>query len=372
MRQGRVRLRTLILLFAATALLAAGGLHAYGSWSQRRAVGLALKAQTARATVACTGVVVTRTYTPSGPVTSRARVLRGEGRMDVEFLAGPAQGVAVLRDGRRIWRRRGGRPRDLVMETSQEAIDLDEDLLKHNYIARILGSGQMAGRSVSRLALRHRWGRGGLQIWIDHETFFPLRIITIDPHGRAVSDTRYESIEYHTPPPPPASGPPPPPGLRMRPIELDEAQQVLGFTVLRPSYLPRGFRREAPQLHEFRGPRPPAIELRYTDGLNMLSIVEMKPPARGQGARRGAGANGGRGRAGRGMGPGARRPGGAGGRGSPGLGGRGSGPDGAPRRFEPMGPPGGRPVRRVYGDVTVIVMGDLPPAELERVADSLR
>jgi len=339
-----------VLLFAVTLAVVAASVLVYEYCRHRRAMGSLVAAQQARTTVACKGVVQTRAYTPEGLVHSRAEVHRGEGRVVIRYLDGPAEGMEVIRSDGQVWTR-GGRGRGRMMHTGGGAAQLDPDLLGEHYRAHIIGQATVAGRPATRLALRRRDG-GGLDLWLDREYSLPLRTVVILPGGKAVSDTQYESIEYGVTPP---SEQTPPAGqqgaaMAIEPTDAAGMQRALGFTPLQPRYVPAGFRPQGTYLHRMHGGRRLAGEMRYTDGLGSLSILQRE--ARGEALQRGRGPEGRGGGMGKGHGP---------------PEGQGKG-GGVPRRFERgLGPAGDVVVTR-EGDVDIMVMGDLPRDELERVA----
>lgn len=345
-----------MLLFAITLAVVAGSLLLYEHLRHRRAIELVVAAQQARTTVACKGVVQTRAYTPEGLVQSRAEVHRGEGRVVIRYLDGPAEGMEVIQADGQVWTR-GGRGRGgRMMHTGHGAGEVDPDLLGEHYFAHIIGQATVAGRPATRLALRRHDG-GGLDLWLDRESSLPLRTVVILPGGKAVSDTQYESIQYGVQPP---SAQTPPrgqhgAGMAIEPTDAAGMEKALGFTPLQPSYVPAGFRPQGSYLHRMHGGQRVAGEMRYTDGLEALSIIQAKA---GEAGMRG----GGHGPPGRGGGMGR-------GRGSREGHGKGSG---VPRRFERgLGPSGDVVVTR-EGDIDIMVMGDLPRDELERVAAGMQ
>lgn len=357
-RTGRARLRVLIALFILAAAAAAASLWVHAHGAQQRAVELMVAAQDARADVAALGTVVIRSPGPDEPASVRAQVHRGGGRAAIHFLDGPARDARVFREGGRVWRGGGHAMRPLALEPGADMPRLDPDLLARNYVARIMGGESIAGRPAVHLGLRRRHGGGGLHLWLDRETHFPLRTVITDPAGRALSDTAYETIDYRVGPPrlpPPAEGAHEP-RFSVHPATAEEAAREAGFQPLQPAYLPPGFKPAGRHLHRFRSGRGPAVELRYTDGLAGLTLIQMKTADRrgaGPGKRRGAGPGGDRHPPPPGAGPRHDRP-------------------HVPRKLD--APPSGRggKVSREHGDITVVVLGELPQEELHRVADSLR
>lgn len=355
MRSGRVPVKTLLMLFLATLVVVAGALLVYGHCRHQRAIALVVAAQRARETVVCEGTVQTRAYTPEGFSESHARVHRGEGRVVIRYLDGPVKGTEVIHAEGRVWAR-GGRGRGArVIRAGRDPLGLDPDLLREHYSARILGTQQVAGRPALHLALRRHHG-GGLDLWLDRQTDFPLRTVVLAADGRALSDTQYETIDFDVKPPakqtPPASDRGP--VVAIETTDLQAVAKAVGFDLLKPAYIPAGFRSQGSYLHRLRRGQQLAAELRYTDGLGALSIIQMKADDKGPGeggGPRGPGAGGGKGR-------GKDPPGEGKGQGGPGRFGRDFGP-------------AGNVVRTDKGDLTVIVTGDLPREELEKVAEGM-
>lgn len=355
---GRAKLRVLLALFILAAGAAAASLWIHAQGAQQRAVELMLAAQEAREATTALGTVVIRSPGLDGPQGVRAQVHRGAGRAAIHYLDGPARDARVFREGGRVWRGAGRATRPLLLEAGGEVARLDADLLARNYVARVVGSEQIAGRPAMHLALRRRDGGGGLHMWLDRETHFPLRTVVVNHAGRALSDTAYESIDYGVGPP----RLPPPEGVQeprfsVRPTTPEQAAQEAGFQPLQPAYLPPGFELVGWHLHRFRGGRGPAIGLRYTDGLAGLSVIQMKAPERRGGAARPRGAGS--------------EPEREAQRHRRGTGAAADTPHVPRRRGAPPGTGEGK-VAREYGDITVIVIGELPQDELQRVADNMR
>jgi negative regulator of sigma E activity len=370
MRSGRVPVKTLLVLFFATLVVVAGALLIYGHCRHQRAIALVVAAQRARETVACEGTVQTRAYTPEGFSESHARVHRGEGRVVIRYLDGPVKGTEVIHAEGRVWAR-GGRGRGARMiRAGGDPLNLDPDLLREHYRARILGTGQVAGRPALYLALRRLHG-GGLDLWLDRQTNLPLRTVLLAPDGRALSDTQYETIDFDVEPP--ARQTPPPaergPVVAIEAADLETLAGAVGFDLLSPGYVPRGYRPQGSYLHRLRQGDRLAAELRYSDGLGSLSIIQMRAA---EGGRNSGGPQGrGRGREeGPGEGVGRRDRGGRDGS-DPRRGERGAGQGGGAGRFGREMGPAGNVVRMDKGDLSIIVTGDLPREELEKVAEGM-
>jgi len=137
-------------------------------------------------------------------------------------------------------------------------------------------------------------------------------------------------------------------------LNLSELSREVGFDVAAPSYLPSGYVLQGGYAEQ-RGRRGLlAAELRYTDGLRVLSIRE-RPRGRERDSLRG----------GRGGGRGGFRGGHGWGRGR----GRGFGP---PRQEITLVDRGGERALRYFGRrLAIVIVGDLTSDEIVRMAKSI-
>ena len=85
-------------------------------------------------------------------------------------------------------------PEGIMTMTSQMVA-----LLAENYQVFLAGHGQVAGRAVQELTLRHRDGRLAARFWLDNVTKLPLRRETFDGRARMVSDDVFVSLKLGSP-----------------------------------------------------------------------------------------------------------------------------------------------------------------------------
>jgi outer membrane lipoprotein-sorting protein len=262
--------------------------------------------------------------------------------------------------------------RQVAMVYDRPGLAVDRALAERNYEARVVGESSVAGRSARTVEIAPRGGgRVVLRLWLDKETGFALRRERYNVEGRLTSRTEYTRVEF---------GPVIAPDVFRVPegwqtVRAEETESGLsaaqlsirlGFEVRPPAYIPAGYVLVGGYEKQWGRWHMRAAELRYTDGLRVLSIFQHRHPGhpglepRGHGERQGRG----RGRGGRGRGGGGRARGrGRGG----GLG---------------LGPPrpgdltllnrGSEKVLRFFGpEIAVVVIGDLPEEELVRIAKSV-
>lgn len=233
-----------------------------------------------------------------GPEKVKLRIWSRDGRKRVDFLgfeggakpvarpAGPrlpfGQGMPLfLRPGHDQWKRK----------------IKDPVLAVRNYDVVVTGRDTVAGRECDIIEVRpHDEGRPGYRVAADVENRFPLRF-EIRNEGQTVFETWFSDIEYRPRMPEQTFD------ERRRPNWLQVSQEEVpaeritaaaGFSVLRPSTLPRGFELRGSEIVHVKAeiskelkdtlrpflPFPvPSFDaavahLTYTDGLAAVALVE--------------------------------------------------------------------------------------------------
>lgn len=318
------------------------------------AMRLARQAAEALDTVAVRGTVLTETRTSRGLVRSRAEVHRGDGRVHIRYLSGPAEGLEVFRQGRIVWASGAG---GVTRRAEVEDHGWRERLLERNWQFRVTGEETIAGRRATVVEGRGPGGR--LVLALDRASGFPLALRRIDGEGRTVSATTWQSVDFDAQPPERVQAPEAAedghPGHHRRPVELAAVPDAVQFEVYAPAWLPSGFAETGWFIH--RGRRIVMVEARYSDGLKPLVVLQ-----RAEGT--------------------AIAPSGPPPSGQP--------PDGRPEfgrgrtfdrdklrehvrdRFRRLRGSGGDAVRRSIGDTIVVIMGPVDESDLRRMADSMR
>lgn len=313
--------------------------------------GLELAQRSAHAldTVSIRGIVRTIAQTSRGPVETRAEVHRGEGRVVIRYLSGPAKGTVIHRQGEMVWAlgphgrlRRWARLTDSLWR---------RNLLARNWRFRIVGRSRVAGRPV---VVFTGTGPGGeLTVSADRETAFPLAIKRKEPDGKLLTASEWESADFSVAPPArmqipqmAAGGM----GSRWERLPIHELQARVDFELLQPRWLPDGFELDGWYLHQGHGGT--VVETRYTDGLRPLMILQrqlsiergngLRPEPRAGPRQRGGMTRGMRGMAGHG------------------------------RLMRLRAAAGGRAVRRQIDGVQVVVVGAAPIDQLERIVNSMQ
>lgn len=263
-------------------------------------------------------------------VTSRVSVEhQAPDRTRREYLDGELAGTVAVQDGRRQWRRD---PQLGWVVASAGAADIPVDLA--GWRVRVRPGGAVAGRPTVHVALRRQDVRRDL--WLDRVTAQVLRARSNRP-GQ-YTDTVVEQFHLGRPAQPADFGPPGGPERALANEEpLADSARQLGFPLREPQWLPRGYRQVGAYCYHCPcGCGMLAAHLVYSDGLGQVSVFLQDQ------AHAGCILSDGCCRAGSEAGGCVLAPGSAG----------------------PL-------VARVDRQPLVVVMGDLPTADLARIADSV-
>jgi len=296
----------------------------------------------------------------------------GKLRLDYESRRGK---WSLIDDGKRLIRLDPRRRRAVVSPRPEFA--LDRSLAERNYVAQVVESDPIpiAGRATEIVDIVPR-GEGP-RVWrlsLDKETGFPLKRERYAVTGRRISGTEYLEIDFEAPAPAdlfevPKGWETVGDSHRRQELSLEELSRSVGFDVALPRNLPSGYVPWGRYVStEGRG-RGAMAELRYTDGLRVLTILQRPPRAAGSSPGQGPPPTGRMGRERHGRGP------------EPGRGqgpGRGRGP-GAARGGMGFGPPqpgsmsvvdrGAQKALRYFGrNRVIIVVGDLTVDQLSWIA----
>jgi sigma-E factor negative regulatory protein RseB len=154
-------------------------------------------------------------------------------------------------------------PEGIMTMTSQMVA-----LLAENYRVFLAGRGQVAGRPVQELVLRHLDGHLAARFWLDNVTKLPLRRETFDGRARMVSDDVFVSLKLGSPTaaavPRTASAPGGKPLAREQLARLRTAGWPL------PAQLPGQL--TLLRASETGSPSDAVVDLAYSDGLSVISL----------------------------------------------------------------------------------------------------
>ena len=154
-------------------------------------------------------------------------------------------------------------PEGIMTMTSQMVT-----LLAENYRVFLAGQGQVAGRPVRELVLRHPDGRLAARFWLDNVTKLPLRRETFDGHARMVSDDVFVSLKLG--PPTVAAVPRTASAPGGKPLAGGQLARLRAAGWPLPARLPGQL--TLLRASETGGPSDAVVDLAYSDGLSVISL----------------------------------------------------------------------------------------------------
>lgn len=280
------------------------------------------------------------------PVSSKVRVYRSQGRSRMEFLTGPTAGTIIIESNNSIITISAKQKMPTAC-LQHKTGDYLSQLFK-NYVPKLVGSQSIAGRNCYIIKLEPKFsGNPTSKIWVDKEKYIILRTDWYGLNGRLFSLSRYDSIDFSARPPDSLFTAPIKPessAVCRSTMNINEVRKAVGFTPLKPKYLPKGYTFDGYYIQT----SPCGISfaaLKYANGLNTISVFESKCPCAGPGCM-------------------------ADNRGQKRRFGRGArcGPNGCILADRPHA----RMFQTRVGDITIAVVGDAPTSELVKIAESIK
>jgi sigma-E factor negative regulatory protein RseB len=139
-------------------------------------------------------------------------------------------------------------------------------LLAENYQVFLAGRGQVAGRAVQELTLRHRDGRLAARFWLDNATKLPLRRETFDGRAQMVSDDVFVSLKLGSATAMPRTAAVP----GGKPLASTQLARLRAGGWPLPVQLPGQL--TLVRATETGGPSDVVVDLAYSDGLSVISL----------------------------------------------------------------------------------------------------
>ena len=301
-----------------------------------------------------TGTLKTTVFLGDETPTSTVEIRQKDGKMRMDYKSGISAGLSIIDDGKNVMRI-DNKNRMVLTRSALPAANDNISLLLSNYEVRFKGTEKVANRqTVIVQLLPKQKGNPSKKLWIDRLTFMPLRREHYNSAGVLTTLTFYKEINYLAQIK--DSDFEPPKGWRVikplqpdiRKLSKEQISAAVGFDIVSPKYVPSGYVLDG--FYPF-GRRGNAVQVRYFDGLNTISVFE-RPFRRGIGGL-------------------FRRP-------------RGEADDildhHQPKGMRPgeRGKPNsrfldnrrGRIIRVVKGDLNIMLVADIAEAELQKIADS--
>lgn len=324
------------------------------------------RVQQARLTATVAGDLSTSVRVRGQLLSSDGRIQRAPGIVQVKYLTGRFGGWQVIEQDGMVWRidphgkptpSTAGADTGLGMRPSPD--------LRVHYD----GPAWVARHRAARYSIEPpATANTRVALTIDAATYYPLRLERYGNDGQLVSATVYRSVDFNAAPPqrlpvPEVASPANRQRAGGRAIAADEQklEKLLGGSLAKPTYIPPGFHLRGTFIHSL-GARQVA-EMRYFDGLQMLAVMQFHRPATkglgagnpvSPGAEKGRWAFWRKAEAGAGMKAGQEKRSGE----------RGTGVV-RPSLWR------GNVIRERRGDRVIIVAGELPAEELQKIMSSI-
>jgi len=199
---------------------------------------------------------------------------------------GPPRTV-LLDDGRRMWRLDAAARTATAVGPAESRLDWAR--LRRSYSVLPVGAQTVAGRACQGVMLVSRRTRQrALAEWIDPTTLLVTKRLTYDADGHLVAATELTGFQPQARATREALAIP----VDWHKVDLEEAdvrqitmkafRDLAGYEPRPPGRLPKGYRQEGLYLRSC--PRGcPYADLRYSDGLRVLSVYEHRPCGQGRG-----------------------------------------------------------------------------------------
>ena len=221
------------------------------------------------------GVRVIRTFFRDQVVEAEAQVLHEKpATTRTEYLSPPSMaGTVILRIGADRWRRSGRNAPWQRLPAADEAEGIN--LLQRNYDLRIAQGSPVADRPCTLLLVLPRHpGNPSKRMWVDQATGLVLRTELLSRRHNSISSSAFREIEIA-------------PDLTTQADLLQPPPRALAPAVTTPLGFKPGYPRYLPPGYVFSGTdvinvgNLPGAHLRYSDGLNTISLFQAPAEAFG-------------------------------------------------------------------------------------------
>ncbi|MGQ9696972.1 MAG: hypothetical protein ACUVRO_03120 [Armatimonadota bacterium] len=204
------------------------------------------------------------------------------GRRRVRYTQGDLKGAVHGSDGSAVWRFDPKASRVLI---GSQVCSGGDGLLLTGHRARLEREDVVAGRPAYVVSLSgYGEGRVRRRYFIDKETFIPLGTDEYSPTGRLVSRTRFLSVRF-TPQDPKVFEAPQVSGVPVvgdaaaptRCGSLEELSRRVGYKAVPPRYVPEGMRLVGYYYHLCPCCKRAAPVMRYSDRASSLTVFQCSP-----------------------------------------------------------------------------------------------
>lgn len=233
---------------------------------------LVRKAQAADSQVSYRGTKVARVVAAGRAVSSLMKIVHLKPDMTRTEYSSPKMlaGVVVVQCGSSVWKHaRRQRSWERLHSASSAAPDGDIDVALSNYNVRLVGDNTTIGRKTYVvLATPKRAGESVLRLWIDKQNYLILRSQVEKPGVGVTSSSSFNSISIN---PPDISR-----SAFVVPAREKSAPKVgkLDFSVAKPRYLPKGYKLVGQTRNRVNAHL--VVHLQFSNGVNTISLFERR------------------------------------------------------------------------------------------------
>lgn len=214
--------------------------------------------------------------------TALVEIRQKGGKTRMDYKTGRSAGQSIIDDGKQLIRLDSRRHTAVISTTPCSSGDISLLLSNHDVILERTATVANHLTQVVKVVPRHK-GNPWKKLWIDTESFMPLKKEYYNSDGVLTTQTFYTDIRYDAP-------------IKERDFALPEGWRViqrrqsaqkmspeqlaetLGFDIVEPGYIPAGYVLEGFYLAVGDDEDEQGAYIRYTNGLNSLSVLEGVPP----------------------------------------------------------------------------------------------
>lgn len=239
--------------------------------------------------------VQTVVFAGNRQIQSESQLARAPQHLAVTYLSGPMKGQASGFSQNWFWRQEAGKlaPYAQVARRPDEMARGRFDLMRQNYVARLQAPQQLDGRAVEVIELRPihpaLGARGpARRVFIDARTGLTLRTESFNYRLQPVSHSTFSDLELKAPAPTAFETPAAIAAAAQQSFWQGEelghderaVEREVGLSAPQSQRLPRGFAVDGVGVHRCVRNEPGKLQLaaftRYTDGLNVLTLFAVK------------------------------------------------------------------------------------------------
>jgi len=216
------------------------------------------------------------------------RIFQKDGKMRMDYRAGSVVGLSIIDDGKKMIHINHTNKTVIIRPIPFSQGDIS--LLLSNYEVIPKGREKIAERATRIIQLKSRYtGNPSKKLWIDIETFMPLKREHYNSDGILTTRSFYKEIDYDAKLKDSDFSPPKQWRLIKEPQNMQkfpkaEIAEFVDFDIIEPKYIPAGYVLDG--FYRFHPPPPrrgKGVHIRYIDGINSISCFEILPPHARQG-----------------------------------------------------------------------------------------